>query len=70
MAMTLIASMAEIDVAIAAGIQSLVMPGQLIEGHAKYEDECGSCHKSFSKQSQNRLCRDCHEKIDADIKQK
>ena len=58
------------DMAVAAGIKTLVMPGKVIEGHAKYEDECGNCHKSFSKESQNNLCRDCHEKVDADIKQK
>lgn len=57
------------DVVVAAGIKSLVMPGKVIAGHAKYEDECGKCHKSFSKGSQNHLCRDCHEEVDADIKQ-
>ena len=65
-----LAAAAGTDVAIAGGIQSLVMPGQVIEGHEKYEDECGKCHKPFSKGSQSRLCRDCHEKVDADIRQK
>ena len=55
------------DAAVAAGIKSLIMPGQVIEGHAKYEEECNRCHKSFSKESQNRMCRDCHENVDADI---
>jgi len=58
------------DVARAAGIKSLIMPGKVIDGHAKYEDECGKCHKSFSKDGQSGLCRNCHEKVDADIKQK
>jgi hypothetical protein len=44
------------------------MPGPLIEGHAKYEDDCGKCHKSFSKESQSSLCLDCHEKVAADIR--
>jgi len=67
MAMILIATAAGMDVAVSGGIQSLVMPGPVIEGHAKYENECSECHKSFSKQSQSRLCRSCHENIDADI---
>jgi hypothetical protein len=66
----LLAITAGIDAAVAAGIETLVMPGQVIEGHAKYEHECGQCHKSFSKKSQSLLCRDCHKKIDADIRQK
>ena len=50
-------------------IESLVMPDVLISGHAKYEEECERCHLSFSKTGQSELCRDCHEKVDADIKQ-
>lgn len=53
-----------------AGIESLVKPGQVIEGHAKYEEDCEKCHKPFSKESQNLLCRDCHEEVDADIRQR
>ena len=53
----------------AAGIESLVMPGKLVDGHAKYEDECSNCHRPFSKESQTQLCRDCHEDIDRDIRQ-
>lgn len=51
----------------AAGIESLIMPGPVIEGHAKYEDECSRCHRPFSKQSQNTLCLDCHEEIAEDV---
>ena len=58
------------DAAVAAGIKSLLMPGRVIEGHAKYEEECHRCHKSFSKESQSRMCLDCHEEVDLDIKQK
>ena len=53
----------------AAGIESLVMPGKLVDGHAKYEDECSNCHQPFSKESQTQLCRDCHEDIDRDIRE-
>lgn len=51
----------------AATIESLLMPGPLIEGHAKFEDNCKLCHESFSKKSQRRLCLKCHKKIAADI---
>ena len=36
----------------AASIESLVMPGEVIEGHAKYEEECKNCHKRFDKGAQ------------------
>jgi len=45
----------------------LIMPGEVIAGHAKYESSCEKCHQPFSKESQRRLCLDCHKEIDADI---
>ena len=67
----LLVSMAGVtEYSAAAGIETLVMPGELIEGHAKYEESCKNCHTPFSKESQSRLCRDCHEKVDADINRK
>jgi len=56
--------------AYAGSIESLVMPGKVIEGHAKIETECNKCHARFSKQKQDTLCRSCHEKVDADIRAK
>lgn len=50
-----------------AEIETLLMPGEVIEGHAEFESECSKCHTRFSKRSQTRLCRDCHDKVDADI---
>ena len=50
--------------------ESLLMPGKLIEGHAKYEAECSKCHSSFEKKSQTKKCLDCHDKIEKDIKTK
>lgn len=44
------------------------MPGKLIQGHAKYEEKCETCHEAFSKTSQRRLCLDCHKKVAEDIK--
>lgn len=54
----------------AVDIESLVMPGKVIEGHAKYEKECRKCHRPFSKESQSTLCLDCHEEVAADVKKK
>ena len=50
-----------------AQIETLVMPGDVIEGHAEYEAECGSCHQAFQRSKQRALCLDCHEDINADI---
>lgn len=42
------------------------MPGPLIEGHAKLETDCSKCHESFSRQSQPKLCLDCHKEVAVD----
>ena len=47
--------------------EKLVMPGNVIEGHAKHEKTCESCHEPFSKKSQRRLCLECHKDIASDI---
>jgi len=48
-------------------LEKLVMPGDLIEGHAKLESKCENCHEPFSKGSQARLCLACHKDVAADI---
>jgi hypothetical protein len=48
-------------------LEKLVMPGELIQGHAKYEAECPRCHVRFSKETQSSLCLDCHDKVKADV---
>lgn len=48
--------------------ERLVMPGDLIEGHAKLQNDCSNCHASFFKSAQATLCLDCHKEIAADIK--
>jgi hypothetical protein len=53
--------------AAAQSIESLVMPGELIRGHAELESECSSCHISFNRAGQDGLCRDCHEDVAEDI---
>ena len=45
------------------------MPGPVIEGHAKYENECRNCHVPFSRAAQNGLCLACHKETAADVRQ-
>ncbi len=48
-------------------LEGVLMPGKVIAGHAKYEQECTACHVRFDKSAQDRLCRDCHKPVAADI---
>jgi hypothetical protein len=51
-------------------VEKALMPGAVIEGHAKYEQECEKCHKRFDKAAQTQLCADCHKDIAGDIRSK
>lgn len=51
-------------------LESLVMPGEVIEGHKKYESDCNNCHELFSKRGQDKLCLNCHKKINDDVESK
>lgn len=51
----------------AQAFESLVMPGKLIEGHAKSEAECKKCHTPFKKAEQSKLCLDCHKAVADDV---
>ena len=42
------------------------MPGQVIKRHAKFENDCGSCHKHFDKTAQPDLCKSCHKEVAQD----
>ena len=55
---------------LAADIETLLMPGKVIAGHAKFESQCSKCHLRFRKGTQTQLCLDCHEKIAADVSKK
>jgi hypothetical protein len=57
-------------VARAVDWESLVMPGPVISGHADIEKECRKCHAPFARDDQRGLCLDCHDKVDADIRNK
>lgn len=50
-----------------AQVKTLIMPGEVIEGHAEFEEDCGSCHAAFEKGRQRDLCLDCHEEVALDI---
>ena len=50
-------------------VERVLMPGPVIEGHAKYEDDCRNCHIPFSRASQNGLCLACHKETAADVRQ-
>lgn len=60
--------LAVVGYAEAAKVEKLLMPGLLVEAHADEEETCSSCHGTFSGIEQSTLCRDCHEKVDADIR--
>ena len=48
-------------------LESALMPGAVIEGHAKFEAECANCHVRFDRGAQARLCLDCHKPVRADV---
>jgi hypothetical protein len=50
-----------------AQIETLIMPGKVVEAHAEYEEECANCHQRFERSKQRALCLDCHEEIAGDI---
>ena len=44
-----------------AQIETLIMPGKVVEAHAEYEEDCTNCHERFERSKQRSLCLDCHE---------
>ena len=50
-------------------IEKMFMPGELISGHQKYESKCTLCHVRMRDTTQPALCRDCHKKVNADMRQ-
>ena len=37
----------------AQGIESVIRPGEVIQGHAKWEEECAKCHVRFDRAAQD-----------------
>lgn len=54
------------NVSLAAG-ESALMPGEVIQEHAKLEENCKECHVRFNKEAQTGLCSDCHKDVKGDI---
>lgn len=44
----------------ADSLQSLLMPGDVVSSHEKYEQECDQCHDTSNKERQGQLCMQCH----------
>ena len=51
----------------AAPLEKLLMPGDLVEGHAKLEEDCKNCHQSFTRSNQAQLCLACHKDVNKDV---
>jgi hypothetical protein len=54
----------------AQSLEGVLMPGRVIQGHAKYEQDCDKCHVKFDKAAQDGLCRDCHKEVAQDVRAK
>lgn len=48
-------------------LETAIMPGPVIEGHAKLEADCGNCHVRFNRAAQSGLCLDCHKDVARDV---
>jgi len=53
----------------AGSLERLLMPGEVSSAHARFEDDCGTCHDRSDKSRQRALCLGCHDhrEIAADI---
>ncbi len=51
----------------AQNLESAVMPGPVIKGHADQEGDCAKCHVRFDRAAQPRLCLDCHKAVRGDV---
>jgi hypothetical protein len=52
----------------AQGIESILAPGKLVQGHAKWENDCSQCHVKFDRKAQDGLCMSCHKEVAADMR--
>ena len=57
-------------VAHAQSLEGVLMPGKVIAGHAKLEEQCEKCHVKFNKAEQDSLCLDCHKEVARDLREK
>ena len=56
--------------AAAQTIESVLSPGELIQGHVQWEQECAKCHVRFERAAQDRLCMDCHKEVGRDMRER
>jgi hypothetical protein len=56
--------------AIAQNIESVLRPGDVIQGHVKWEEDCSKCHVRFERDAQDRLCMDCHKEVGQDVRER
>lgn len=54
----------------AASLESVLMPGKVIQGHVKAEGQCNKCHVRFNRAGQDALCGTCHKDVARDVAQK
>jgi len=55
---------------VAQSLESVLRPGDLIEGHAKWEEDCSRCHVRFERAAQDRLCAECHKAVGRDMRER
>ncbi len=63
-ALTVVCAPAQAQV---GAFENLVSPGALSKAHETSDATCNSCHASFDKAAQPRLCAECHKDVAADI---
>jgi len=66
----LLLTVAVLAPALAQNVESVLRPGDLIQGHAKWEEECSKCHVRFDRAAQDRLCMDCHKEVGQDMRER
>lgn len=67
-ALSLAIAVAAAGAAHAASVETLLMPGKVVEGHAKLEATCSNCHDKTDRSRQSALCLDCHKETAADVR--
>ena len=53
--------------ALGVDLETLVMPGPVIAGHADLESDCDLCHVPLSRERQIAQCLSCHEEVADDL---
>ena len=64
----MLASLCTRSGALAAGLETLIMPGKVTSAHAKLEEDCSQCHDRTDRSRQAALCMACHKEVAADVR--